>query len=745
MRGLVRVVLMVLFMFAALAFGAVHVWAYSIVYTAVLGLAVSVFCLCAGVLACWENSRSVLKKWRQSLLQLNNPSTYAAMGFGLFMAAQLVPLPLSALKLVSPYAASLYGEAREMVASAAVDGGDLASRTGYVTIDRGVTSKNLVAFCAYLAVGALTIWSMQKSGDVKRFALVLIVFSTFLCFHGFMRVLTHSTSIWGWQGHAIGAQRVSATFINPDHFGCYLVTAIFLTFGYLLTVLRDLPPAMGGSALRRGLNRITGENSPLPKVLLLVFIIALMFVALLYTLSRGAVIALALAMVLVFFLLFLKSKKPAYLLLLLPVLGFVAYYIRVVGADPLLERIAQTQLQFMNIDNDTRMALYRSGLALWQKFPLVGAGLGAYSVVYPMVKPAGMSVWYFVDYSHNDWLQTLIEGGLLGAIGFVLLVGCVFASCIRGWWRSTQPVGFGFGLGAIGATAAAGIHSFVDFPLRTPANAIFLIVTVCLGIFSLNYAKAIGALRSGFLPRTAVRRLGFAGLLVLAACFLLAMVQSVRYALAERSFPQQMDSTQFRSSPPMNIPAVQQALRYDSLNSRYWLTLSQLYLTLEAISKRRSAPGDPAAAANRSAAERENAVYARRCLARALLLSPADADCWMAWAEYLYEGVAAMDEVPPDRSSYERTRQAFDTAINLDPSNLSNRDRLVNFLCWQAARMIQQGASEEDLREQVLMPLRRAVAPLMVQKPDYSTKLAQTIKRLDLPESILRQVQNEAP
>jgi hypothetical protein len=103
-----------------------------------------------------------------------------------------------------------------------------------------------------------------------------------------------------------------------------------------------------------------------------------------------------------------------------------------------------------------------------------------------------------------------------------------------------------------------------------------------------------------------------------------------------------------------------------------------------------------------------------------------------------------MEGVPLDSASYERIRQAFETAIYLDPTNLFNRERLINFLCWQAAQMIQQGASEEDLREQVLIPLRRAVGPLMAQMPDYSKKLAQTIKRLDLPESFLRQVQNEA-
>ncbi len=277
--------LLILFVFAALAFGAVHVWAYSIVYSAVLVLAALVL---AGI---GLDYLGVVSKRKRSaagmscLARMGTPWFFFTIAFLLFIALQLVPLPISFVKAISSYTGQLYSQAYSFLAAAIPN--SAGSGHAFLTVDRDKTVKSLLAAASYVAFVFLMLWSLRRSKELDRYALILIIFSTGLCLFGFLRVLTHSTSIWGWEGHSIGAERVSATLINPDHFGAYLVMAVFLTFGYLLSYLRSQPTYMGGTALRRTLNMLSAENSPAPKIFLLLFIIALMVVALLYTLLEA--------------------------------------------------------------------------------------------------------------------------------------------------------------------------------------------------------------------------------------------------------------------------------------------------------------------------------------------------------------------------------------------------------------------------------------------------------------------------
>ena len=67
-----------------------------------------------------------------------------------------------------------------------------------------------------------------------------------------------------------------------------------------------------------------------------------------------------------------------------------------------------------------RFECWAKVIEIWRHNPLFGLGLGFYSTIRLVTQnEVGRSIWYEV---HNDWLQYLVETGLIGMFLFILLI-----------------------------------------------------------------------------------------------------------------------------------------------------------------------------------------------------------------------------------------------------------------------------------------------------------------------------------
>ena len=143
----------------------------------------------------------------------------------------------------------------------------------------------------------------------------------------------------------------------------------------------------------------------------------------------------------------------------------------VVGVNTLLVRFDADRL---GNDGNFRWMLtassWQAALAFWP----TGSGAGSYSAVYPAFEAPGLRG--FAEHAHNDYVELLIEFGLL----FVLFAALVAGLAIRqAWslWRYLNHDGRGADAAPLQLFCALGLlavflHSWVDFNLRIPANAI---------------------------------------------------------------------------------------------------------------------------------------------------------------------------------------------------------------------------------------------------------------------------------
>lgn len=169
-------------------------------------------------------------------------------------------------------------------------------------------------------------------------------------------------------------------------------------------------------------------------------------------------------------------------LLLIIVVGVVW-----LGGDQLATGVETATVEMTGVDvsemheGARRRDIWRATWQMFKAHPIAGAGLGGFWAEVPVYHPA--SGVLTPQQTHNDYLELLASGGILGAVLFIW-----FAIALTRQARQSVNAGGGFQravlLGAIIGVVGVGVHSMVDFGLHITINA--LVFVVLLAIISLR-------------------------------------------------------------------------------------------------------------------------------------------------------------------------------------------------------------------------------------------------------------------
>ena len=102
-----------------------------------------------------------------------------------------------------------------------------------------------------------------------------------------------------------------------------------------------------------------------------------------------------------------------------------------------------------DLSGNTRVALWKTSLAAWREFPIVGSGLGTFREAFRRVQPRELKG--LVEQAHNDFLQLAVTGGAVGAALGVLLFASLFVLLFRAWARQRHREESAFALAGFGA------------------------------------------------------------------------------------------------------------------------------------------------------------------------------------------------------------------------------------------------------------------------------------------------------
>jgi O-antigen ligase len=114
----------------------------------------------------------------------------------------------------------------------------------------------------------------------------------------------------------------------------------------------------------------------------------------------------------------------------------------------------------------TRLDFLVNGLRIWRDFMPIGTGLGAFEAIYRWYEEPALAGATFVNHAHDDWLEFLIEGGVLA---MAVIAG--FALWLRAKWLAGWQSGDAVRRVVPLCIVLELAHSLVDYPLRTAALA----------------------------------------------------------------------------------------------------------------------------------------------------------------------------------------------------------------------------------------------------------------------------------
>lgn len=289
-------------------------------------------------------------------------------------------------------------------------------------------------------------------------------------------------------------------FINRNHFAGYLAVAGAIGFGLLCADLsRDGRAESWRERLSRWLSLL------LSRKLLVRTLLVVVVVGLVVSQSRMGNLAFALAIALggVVAVLFWKPRPPALVPLVLSI--FVIDVILAgswFGLDRLQERfrdttvIASVEQAATEVVPGAAIPAAPSGgtepsdgerarvaLSSLQMLPghwLLGIGPGGWRAAFPEFKPDTVHLHY--QHAHNDWVQMLVERGIIGFGLWLALLVLAARLCLRALRHREDRLLRGAAVGILTALTAMGIHALADFNLQIPAYWLFVHVLLALSV-----------------------------------------------------------------------------------------------------------------------------------------------------------------------------------------------------------------------------------------------------------------------
>ncbi|HEY7369083.1 MAG TPA: O-antigen ligase family protein, partial [Thermoanaerobaculia bacterium] len=371
---------------------------------------------------------------------------------GLF---QLLPLPEGLVRALSPNALRSYEEASEILAAL----GSPHALAPRLSIAPEETRAATLVFAALTALLAAS--SRLLRGRHRRRLLSLLLLS------GMILHLLWAASRPGPDGRFHGA------FVNANHLAGYLGIGLAVAFGRVW------------NELLQGRDRLTAGDTVSDRFERRILPVALWGVAwmaiaagIALTQSRGAVLAAA-ATTLGLVALGLwhprvrRRRKTLALAAAATLAVAIAGALLSAGRGP-ISRFYRSDP--VGIGADTRGQIWQASLEAWRQFPAVGSGLGTFREAFRSVQPREIEGQ--VEQAHNDFLQILVTGGVVGAALAVIAFGATLLLLLRAWWRQMHREESAFLLGGIGAVLFVVLHGIVEFDMSIPAIPATLAVVV---------------------------------------------------------------------------------------------------------------------------------------------------------------------------------------------------------------------------------------------------------------------------
>lgn len=391
-------------------------------------------------------------------------------GHGLLLNLSAIQLPLLGLLLIGliqllPIGGRNAGELLSVPVSTAL------------SLDPYTTRFFVLHLVVYIVFFAACLTFINNESRLKKAFLMVIIFGAGMAFFGILQRLANPDGIYGLRNTP---QSIPfGPFVNQHHFAAFMEMTAGVATGTLL-----------------------GKKTAKDKKILLVLAVVVMVVAIALTSSRGGMLGIVSVLAFVALLNFFSgrwSKKQssaapansiqrkaamaataaAFVLVIFGIVLFLG------GNESLFRGIGVSEIQG-GVSNG-RAHFWPIAIQIFLEHPILGAGFDAFGMAF--TKHDTWNGLFRVEQAHNEYLQTLADSGIAG---FICIAAFIYFLFKRGLQTISQSHGLrrDVAIGALAGCFGLLIHSFFDFPLRTPSNAFFFLLLCALATVPIRSSRS---------------------------------------------------------------------------------------------------------------------------------------------------------------------------------------------------------------------------------------------------------------
>jgi O-antigen ligase len=478
-----------------LFFGAIHTWAYTLVFLIVIAASLLLFSrrIVRDKMPSQAHHEDKTEGSRLCLYWIKTDLDPLFFLFFAFLVFQMLPLPQGLVGLISPeakIAAQMSQPAQGALDSSALDAA-WRPLAPYIYPVR----MSLVRWIVYGLLFFGLIRCLNSRRRVETAVVVLILLGSLDALYGILQTYSSRGGyIWWFKSNAYGRD-VSGTFLNRNLFAGFMEMTITLAIAYAAALAGQKKQSPGGStsttrrhagALRRSgsfkkrLLAFFPEETHHYKRILVVFAGGVMGLGLILSSSRGGIIATTAALLLMGIIFYVRKSERRTGRIILILFAVAMVFALHAGIDYTVKRF-----RFFDEGMAGRRVMAEKTIVMFKDYPLVGVGIGNFRHAYGKYQdPEDKNL--YVDYAHNDYAQFLSEAGVVGALLLLAGIGWYAFRTLRLWRRKTDPFAVYLGIAPFVALFAIAIHAYSDYNLHRPAHMMALITLIAIGCAALR-------------------------------------------------------------------------------------------------------------------------------------------------------------------------------------------------------------------------------------------------------------------
>jgi O-antigen ligase len=304
----------------------------------------------------------------------------------------------------------------------------------------------ILLFCAYATLCFLAGHTLLRSAQARKLAVILSVYGCAVACFSLLQGIAPNGKLYWLREPRLGGW-IYGPYVNHNH------------YAGLMEMLVPIPLVLSLTRMAHKKERLIAAAAA-----------AVMAGTIFLSGSRGGMLALLVELLVLAVIVVRQQKGPR---LALATGAFLAIMIALsvwLGGAELAKRIFSISTEARSeISGGIRWNIDRDSFKMFLQRPVTGWGLGTFPVVYPQFRSFYTN--FFVNQAHDDYMQLLVETGLLGFGVMIWFVIVLYRHAWRKISNWTSDVSGAVALACLLGVTGILIHSAVDFNLQIPANA----------------------------------------------------------------------------------------------------------------------------------------------------------------------------------------------------------------------------------------------------------------------------------